>query len=225
MNIKAVVSSSELSGSGTGIQVRVGIYDSTDNQIDTFFAQLDLGTELVHGVTTSQIFTYVKNKITTYATNNSYTLASNDFYWPNLNPDEFASLQSALQVKAFTNNASRSFVTTAAAANGFQLSSTRDAVASYSVQVSTTATIGGNASGYVALEIAATNSTTAADWKEIGRVTNSQTISLAIILQSVQISGGILMGVIPSGYYVRLRTVNVSGTPTYTYNSGQEVLI
>lgn len=209
-----------------GFQVIVGFYDlSIPLEVDSQAFSLRFGTELVPGVTTAQIYDYVKTKALAYATTQSYPITGDDFYYPFLNPDEFSAIQTATQVRAFTNNASHSFITTAAAANGFQLSTTRDAAVSYGVQISTTATIGGNASGYVVLEIAATNSTTAADWKEISRITNSQTITLALALQSVQISGGALQGMIPAGYYARLRTVNVSGTPTYTFNSGQEVLI
>lgn len=39
------------------------------------------------------------------------------------------------------------------------------------------------------------------------------------------IGGGQLGGVVPAGYYSKLIATNTSGTPTYTYNSGQEVLL
>lgn len=123
----------------------------------------------------------------------------------------------------FNNTASHSIVTTAAAANGFQLSSTRNVSVFYSVNVNTTATIGGSSDGYVVLEIASTNSTTASDWKEVSRSRNGQAITLAIALQSVQNIGSELMNVVPSGYYARLRAVTVGGTPVFTYISGQEV--
>lgn len=119
----------------------------------------------------------------------------------------------------------RSIVTTAAAANGWQLSTTKDAQVEYSVTLVSTATIAGNSSGYVLLEIASTNSTNANEWGEIGRISNGQAVSLAITLQSVSTGGGQITGYIPAGYYVRLRSVNTAGTPTYTYNSGQEVLL
>lgn len=127
--------------------------------------------------------------------------------------------------RSYNNTPSHSIQTVAASGNGFLVSSTRDYNVSYSTSISTTATIGGASSGYIVLEIAATNSSTASDWKEIGRLTNGQTITLAIALQSVQIIGGSLSGTVPAGYYTRLRSVNVSGTPTYNYISGQEVLL
>lgn len=128
-----------------------------------------------------------------------------------------------LTAMSVNNTPSRTIQTVAAAANGWQISSTRNASVQYSTTISTTATIGGASSGYVVLEVASTNSSTAGDWQEIARSTNAQTISLALILQSVQTVGGQLMGIVPAGKWVRLRAANVSGTPTYTFNSGQEV--
>lgn len=115
--------------------------------------------------------------------------------------------------------------TVAASANGFQLSATRDAQVSYSATITTTASIGTSSSGYVVLEVAPTNSTTAADWKEVARLTSSQTLSIAAALTSVLVEGASLTAVIPVGYYCRLRSVDVSGTPAYAYVSGQETLL
>lgn len=125
--------------------------------------------------------------------------------------------------RSFNHTPSRSIVTVAAAANGWQIDAIRDSAVSYSVTVVTTATIAGAASGYVVLEIAATNSSTAGDWIEVGRTGNGQALSLAVTLQSVQTVPAQINCIVPAGYYVRLRSVNVAGTPSYTYNSGQEV--
>lgn len=123
----------------------------------------------------------------------------------------------------FSNTASRSIVTTAAAANGFQVSSTKDAFVNYSVTIVSTANITGAASGYVALEICTTNSATAGDWVEVARVANGQAVSLAVTLQSVSTGGGQISCIVPAAYYARLRSVNTAGTPTFSYNSGQEI--
>lgn len=127
--------------------------------------------------------------------------------------------------RSFNNTASRSLVSVAAAANGFQPSATRDAIVNYSVTISTTVSLSGNATGYVALEVCSTNSATAANWIEIGRSASGQSGTLVVGLTLTQTGGGQLGGVVPAGYYTRLRTVNTSGTPTYVYNSGQEVLL
>lgn len=126
--------------------------------------------------------------------------------------------------KIYNFNVSRSIVTTAGAANGWQVSSTREAHVSYGVTIQCAVQIGlvTNVDGYLVLEMAPTNSTTASDWVEVTRVSASQNIALAIALSSTQKSGGTLSGVVPAGYYTRIRSVTVAGTPTYTYNSGQE---
>jgi hypothetical protein len=131
--------------------------------------------------------------------------------------------QYAAASRSFNNTPSHSIVTTATAANGFQLSTTRDVDVNYSVTIVTSATIGGASSGMVVLEICPTNSSTAGDWQEVARVPNGQSITLAVALQSVQTIGGGVGCIVPAGYYVRLRSIIVSGTPTFTYNSGQEV--
>lgn len=125
---------------------------------------------------------------------------------------------------SFTNGATRTIQTVAAAGNGWQLSATRNATAGYSVSISTTTSIGGPAAGYVVLEVCSTNSSTAASWTEIARTSNSQTATLAIALQLVTVNGSAMMGVVPAGYYVRLRSVVSSGTVSFAYLSGQEVL-
>lgn len=115
-------------------------------------------------------------------------------------------------------------ITTSTGSAGFQVSATRNSSDRYNVTVSTTATIGGSSGGYVALEVAPTNSATAGDWVEIGRCGQAQTITLAIALQSVQTVSCQLSADIPAGYYAKLRSVTSSGTPTYTFNSSSEVL-
>lgn len=120
-------------------------------------------------------------------------------------------------------SATHTFVT-ATNQTGFQISSTRNTWVSYSVLISTTATIAGGSGGTVFLEIAATNSTTPGDWTTITQVSNSQTLTLAITLQSVQPNGLDMFGFIPAGYYVRLRSAITAGSPTFSYLAGQEVL-
>lgn len=125
-------------------------------------------------------------------------------------------------ISSQTFTASRSFVTTAAAANGFQLSATHTSVATYSVNINVVSSIGSNEDGYIVAEVAPTNSTTAADWKEMGRVRIGDTLALALTLSSTKDLSGQLVVIVPAGYYVRLRTVDVAGTPTYTYINGSE---
>lgn len=115
-------------------------------------------------------------------------------------------------------------LTTSTGATGFQPSSSRVSTINYNVTVSTTATIGGNSGGYIALEVAPTNSATAGDWVEMGRCGNSQNISLAIVLQSVQTVSCQVSADVPAGYYAKLRSVTVAGTPAFTFNTSSEIL-
>lgn len=128
-------------------------------------------------------------------------------------------------VMTFNNTASHSIQTVAASGNGFTLSSTQNALVNYSISITTSVSLSGNASGYVVLEICPTNSSTAASWLEIGRSPSGQSGTLVVGLTLTQVGGGQIGGAVPAGYYSRLRSVNVSGTPTYAYNSGQEVLL
>lgn len=123
----------------------------------------------------------------------------------------------------FNNSPGRSLVTNASAANGFQISSSKDAIVNYSITIATTVSLSGNSSGYVVLEISSTNSSTAGAWTEISRVSSGQSGTLVVGLELNQIGGGVISGVIPAGYYSRIRSVNVNGTPTFTVNGSQEV--
>lgn len=133
----------------------------------------------------------------------------------------------SLRVLWFTNNPSHSIVSVAAAANGFQLSTTRNASIRYSVSVTTTVQIGvvTSVAGYVVLEIAATNSTTAGDRQEIGRIGNTNTVGLALAFSGTSVNTATVSWILPIGYYARLRSVNTAGTPTYAYISWQEALL
>lgn len=106
----------------------------------------------------------------------------------------------------------------------FQVSASRPSLVSYSVRIVTTASIGGNQDGDVILEIASDSGFTA-NVQTLAITQNAQAITLAIVLNSVQTQTGVLSGFVPTGYYARLRTVNNTGTPSYLYRAGQEILM
>ena len=125
------------------------------------------------------------------------------------------------RVTAGTN---RSQAAAARALNtAFQVSAARDAWVSYSVQITVTASIAGGQNGDVVLEIASDSGFTA-NVQTLSISGLGQTYTLAIALQGVQPQTGVVTGYVPSGYYVRLRTVNLTGTPSFSYRAGQEVL-
>lgn len=108
--------------------------------------------------------------------------------------------------------------------SAFLISSTRDALVSYSVQITVTASIGGNQNGDVILEIASDSGFTTSV-QTLAIFGSGQALTLALTLNSVQPNTGTLTGYVPAGYYSRLRTVNNTGTPTYSYRAGQEALM
>jgi len=113
--------------------------------------------------------------------------------------------------------ATRTIQTVAAAANGWQLSSTRVSMASYSVRITGNL----NVEGVVVIEVNPANTAVAAAWVEQGRVGVGQSggISVPTNIGTVQVSC-----FIPAGSFVRIRSINVSGTPAFSYQSGQETL-
>lgn len=106
----------------------------------------------------------------------------------------------------------------------FQVSTTRDAWVTYSVQLTVTASIAGGQNGDVILELASDSGfTTGVQTIAVAGV--GQTYTLAIAIQGVQPQTCTVIGFIPAGKYARLRTVNNTGTPTYSIRAGQEVLV
>lgn len=106
----------------------------------------------------------------------------------------------------------------------FQPSTMRNVVGSYSVQITVTASISGGQDGDVILEIAS-NVAFTTGVQTVAIAGSSQTFSLAVALQGVQKAALQLIGMIPAGYYARLRTVNNTGAPAFAYRAGQETLM
>ncbi len=106
----------------------------------------------------------------------------------------------------------------------FQVSATRAALVSYSVQLTVTASIAGGQNGDVILEIASDAGFTA-NVQTLSIAGLGQTYTLAIALQGVQPQTGVVFGFVPAAYYVRMRTVNNTGAPGFAFRAGQETLL
>lgn len=106
----------------------------------------------------------------------------------------------------------------------FQVSSTRDALVTYSVDIATSLSLVAGQQGTVYLETFADSGCTTGT-QELTRFVNGQTGTLTVGLALQQNVTGTLTGVIPAGSYVRLRTQNNTGTPTFTARPGQETLL
>lgn len=161
--------------------------------------------------------------ITTFCTNIS--LPAPTIEWLASTPTDVAAyVAAAITAAAPAASALSLSLQTSTGAVGTQVSTTRNAYVMLNGSVSTTATIGGASSGDIILEVCPTNSATAGDWVEWGRIGNSQTISLAIVLNSVQVTKGMAVAFVPAGYYVKARQAG-SGTVSYTLTNAKQILI
>lgn len=111
--------------------------------------------------------------------------------------------------------------------SSFQVSPTRDCAVSYSVDISCTLSLTGGQSGTVILEMA-TNVGFTTGVQTLCQFTNSNTGALTIGLSLTQTNTACLTyPFIPSGNYLRLRTVTGIGAAAaiFTYQVGSEVLL
>lgn len=108
--------------------------------------------------------------------------------------------------------------------SAFQISPSRNALVTYSVQITVTASISGGQNGDVILEIASDSGFTT-NVQTLSASGLGQTYTLAVALQGVQPQTQPVSGFVPAGYFVRLRTVQNTGTPSFAYRFGQEVLM
>ena len=113
----------------------------------------------------------------------------------------------------------RSFANPARSLNtAFQISTTRDAWVGYSVNISVTSALLAGQEGRVHLEYA----------DDSGFTTNVVTVASAVnatsgVLNLTNVGPGSVTGWIPAAKYARIRTENITGTPTYSLTRTQEV--
>lgn len=89
-----------------------------------------------------------------------------------------------------------------------------------SVQISCSLSLITGQSGVIYLETSADNTT----WIIKGSLSGSNTGTLTIGLSTVQVTGGQLYTTLLPNTYWRLRTANVTGSPTYTMQQGNKVI-
>lgn len=137
---------------------------------------------------------------------------------------QILTMLSATQM-AFANASNRSQSSASRSLNTiFQVSATRDVFAIYSIDVSCTLSLIGGQTGSVFLEIA-TNSGFTTGVQELCRFVNGNTGTLTIGLNITQDYTSCMSGYVPAGNYVRIRTDNTVGTPSFAFRSGQETLL
>lgn len=104
----------------------------------------------------------------------------------------------------------------------FQPSASRDTLAFYSVQLTVVATLTGGQNGDVILEVASDAGFTQ-NVRTVAITGLGQTYGLSISITSTQPQTAQVSGIIPAGYYARIRTVANTGSPTFAYRAGQEI--
>lgn len=159
------------------------------------------------------------------ATSGSYADLSNkpalfDGTWGSLSgKPTFAAVATSGSYTDLVNRPARSFAQPARSLNAsFQISTTRDTFVSYSVNISVTSALIAGQEGRVHLEYA----------DDSGFTTNVVTVASAVnatsgVLNLTNIGAGNVTGWIPVAKYVRIRTENVTGAPTYSLTRVQEV--
>lgn len=158
------------------------------------------------GITTiSQLRAGVVSAVLSEAGTRGFSLTEADILWGNILSREFSNPSRTLN-------------------SAFQISTSRDAQVSYSVDIVAALTLSGGQVGTVFVEYADDSGFTT-NVVEIGRSVNGNTGTLALGLAITQTSTATVAGVVPAGKFVRLRTANTTGSPTFTFRSSQEVLI
>ena len=134
------------------------------------------------------------------------------------------SYNSSTGVVTVNNPTSRTFNYPTRSLNScFQISSTQDALVSYSVDISTTLSLTTGQTGTVYLRTYS-DSGCSTGTQEITRFVNGNTGTLTLGLNLTQNATGTLSGAVAAGKYVKMITENTVGSPTFTYRSAQEVL-
>jgi len=173
------------------------------------------GYGITDGVTTTSLTT----TLSTYATTSALTSGlSTKFNTPTGTVSQYVRGDGSLATLPIPT---RTFANPTRTLNtAFQISTTQDAIVSYAVDITVSAVLIAGASGRVYLEYA----------NEVGFTTGVTTVtssgnSTGGVLSITSLGTANLSGVIPLGKFVRLRTVNVTQTPTFTFMSAQEVLL
>lgn len=117
--------------------------------------------------------------------------------------------------KTFNNNVSRNLN------SNFTISTTRDALVTYSISLSVTnPLLAGSSSANAFLEYSTDGGV---NWIIVSNITNSSSVALAVTIALTQPNTFILNGSVPANALVRIRTTT-SGTASATFVRAQEVL-
>lgn len=118
-----------------------------------------------------------------------------------------------------TNAAAHQFFVGARTLNSsFIVSSNTDSIVKYSVDVASSLSLSGGTIGGVLLEVSTNNST----WTFFDGGVNANVGALTIGLNTVQTNTVSVGGCIPAGYWIRIKTTNILGSPLFNSRAGNE---
>jgi len=100
----------------------------------------------------------------------------------------------------------------------YTISSTKAATVRYNIKISCTATIGSASTGKVLFQYSTNGGSS---WIDAGEVENSNTVTLAVVLNSTTTQSGFIVWNVPANALCRLVPTS-SGTTTITWIRGQE---
>lgn len=106
----------------------------------------------------------------------------------------------------------------------FRIHTSRDTFVYYSVDIACTLSLTSGQQGTAYVEIADDEAFTS-NVQELSRFVNGNTGTLTIGLSLVQNCTAHLSGMVPAGQWVKIRTQNNTGTPSFTWRAGQECII
>lgn len=101
--------------------------------------------------------------------------------------------------------------------SSFQVSDQRVAIVSYNVLITNTATLILGNNGQILLETSPNNSV----WTTVS--TGQSSVGSGLVFSGANTVS--VFGFVPRGYFVRIRSNNVTGTPIYSTPAGIEILI
>lgn len=106
----------------------------------------------------------------------------------------------------------------------YMVHGSHDAFVNYSIDIACTLSLSGGQTGTVFLEYADDEAWTT-NITEACRTVNGNTGTLTIGLNIAQNCTAQVSGMIAAGKWVKIRTANTTGSPTFSWRSGQEAVI
>jgi uncharacterized protein YdeI (BOF family) len=131
---------------------------------------------------------------------------------------DFVTVNNKGIVTAGSSSTGMTAVTRPINSTAYTISSTRPSTATYYIRISCTATIGSASSGSVTMQYSIDGGT---NWLPAGIVENSNTVTLAVVLNSVTVNTMPLTWDFPANALVRMVSAT-TGTTTITYVNGGE---